>query len=257
MATESTSRIQRDLLESVPIFALTMRQFLGGKAIRVVALASLLPALFSLIYWMDSGGTTPRAFMNGIFAEFIAPTILPLITLVLATNAIGNEIEDRTMVYVVLKPISRLRIVLEKYAAAVVTAMILLLEGLLLTYLLAMRGNAPNNVDQLLAMAVGTAFGVIAYGALFLVVSLIVPRALLAGFLYSLLWETTFARFIPGVRLVSVRHFVLSIYGHLVDTPSFLIGDASRLIPAVLTLLIVTAIGLAIATWRLRTMNLE
>ena len=47
-----------------------------------------------------------------LFVNLIAPTILPLAVLTLGTNALGNELEDRTMVYLVLKPISRWRIVL-------------------------------------------------------------------------------------------------------------------------------------------------
>lgn len=242
---------------TLPILVLTLRQFIGGKAIRIVALGSLLPALFSMIFALDSGGITALEFMNGLFIEFIGPTVIPISILILATNAVGNEIEDRTMVYLVLKPISRLRIILEKFGGVVIASTLLLWEGTLLAFIVAMRGDAGDNLDQLLAMAVAIVVAVLGYGALFLAISLLVPRALLAGILYSLLWETTFARFIPGVRLVSVRHFVLSVYGRLLDRPDLLIADAIQLAPAVLTVLVLAAGSLGLATWRLRTMNLE
>jgi ABC-2 type transport system permease protein len=104
---------------------------------------------------------------------------------------------------------------------------------------------------------VAVVFAVLGYGALFMAVSLIVPRALLAGIIYALVWETTFARFLPGVRLVSVRHYVVSIYGRLLNEQAFMPDQAVRLAPAVLVILAITALSLAGAAWRLRTMNLE
>jgi ABC-2 type transport system permease protein len=254
-STRATTR--RAGSEALPIFTLSLRQFIGGKAIRVVLLFTLLPALFALIYALETSGVTAREFIDDLFQEFVAPTVLPIATLILATNAIGNEIEDRTMAYLVLKPLSRARIILEKYLAVVVATTLLLWEGLLLTFLIAMRGDAGDNLDQLVALLVGGLAGVLAYAALFMCASLIVPRALLAGIIYSLLWETTFARFIPGVRLISVRHFVLSIYGRLLDNDAFLIDNAMQLVAALLTILALVVVALVGATFRLRTMNLE
>ncbi len=244
-------------MDALPITELTLRQFSSGRAIRIVAFFALIPLLFALIYLLNTGGDSPVEFLAILYADIVAPTILPLAILVLATNALGNELEDRTMVYLVLKPLSRLRIVLEKYAAVAITATIMLWLGTLLTFLVAMRGEAAGNIDMLVAIWLSVLFAVIGYGALFLMISLLVPRALLAGILYSLLWETTFSRFIPGIRTFSIRHYVQSIYARVFDNPLADIDDPTRLVPAILTLLVVAAIALAIATWRLRTMNLE
>jgi len=247
----------RSMLDPLPILGLTLRQFIGGRAIRIVFLFSLVPALFALIYLLEPGGTTAREFFAGIFQEFIAPTLLPIATLILATSALGNEVEDRTMAYLVLKPISRARIVLEKFAAVAAAVTLLLWEGTLLAYLIAMRGDAGDNIDQLLAIFVAELVGVVGYGALFMAISLIVPRALLAGLIYSLIWESLFGRFIPGIRLISVRHYVQSIYVRLIDNPAIELDEAMRLVPALIVITLLAAATLAIATWRLRTMNLE
>jgi ABC-2 type transport system permease protein len=206
---------------------------------------------------LDAGNSTAREFFASIFQEFIAPTLLPIATLILATNALGNEVEDRTMVYLVLKPISRARIVLEKFAAVVLAATLLLWEGTLLAYILAMRGDAGDNIDQLLAVCFAQFVGVLGYGALFMAISLIVPRALLAGLIYSLLWESLFGRFIAGIRLISVRHYVQSVYVRLVDNPAIDLDEAMRLIPSLIVIALLVTVTLALATWRLRTMNLE
>jgi ABC-2 type transport system permease protein len=234
-----------------------MRQFASGKAIRVVGLFAIVPVIFAAIFLIGSDSTTPLKFMDELFENAIAPTILPLAILILATNALGNELEDRTMVYLVLKPLSRLRIVLEKFTAVVVSSTVLLWIGTSIAFFVALRGDALNNVTMLVGMLLAVLFAVLAYGALFLAVSLLISRALLAGILYALLWETTFSRFIPGIRLISVRHYVQSIYYRVFDNPAATLNEPMHLFPAIVTLVVLIVLSLALATWRLRTMNFE
>lgn len=241
----------------LPITTLTLRQFAHGRAIRVVALFAAVPVIFALIYLIGDEPMTRLRFAHNLFRNIIAPTVLPLTILVLATNALGNEIEDRTMVYLVLKPQSRLRIVLEKMLAVATVATLLLWAGTAAGFVIVLRGEAADALNVLIAMLVAELFAVVAYGALFLLISLLVSRALLAGILYALLWETTFSRFIPGVRLLSVRHFVESLYVRLADSAVVTMNDPNRIGAAVATLLVVTVVAIAAATWRLRTMNLE
>jgi ABC-2 type transport system permease protein len=243
--------------EMLPIFNLTLRSFRGSKSVLVVAFFAIVPLLFAAIYAIDAQGTTSREFINDLFLNLIAPTTLPLAILTLGTNALGNELEDRTLVYLVLKPIPRWRIVVEKFLAVVLASTLLLWIGAALAWLMASRGDAGANLDQLLAIEAGVFAAVLGYGAIFLTISLLVPRALLAGIMYSLLWETTVARFIPGVRLFSVRHYVVSIYGRLLGERQFLPDQAMQLVPSIIVLCCVIAAGLAAATWRLRTMNIE
>ena len=49
----------------------------------------------------------------------LASAILPLVMLLLATAAFGNEVGDRTLVYLVTKPIARWRIVAPKLLASI------------------------------------------------------------------------------------------------------------------------------------------
>ncbi len=249
-----TTRAARPLL---PIAILTLRQFAHGKAARVVALFAAVPVIFALIYLIGDETPGRLEFVHELFRNGIAPTVLPMAILILATNALGNEIEDRTMVYLVLKPQSRLRIVLEKLLAVATVATLLLWLGTVAGFLIALRGEAGGQITVLLAMLVAEALAVVAYGALFLLLSLLISRALLAGILYTLLWETTFSRFIPGIRLLSVRHFVESVYVRLADTPVVTMDNPNRLLSAIVTLLVLAVLATAAAAWRLRTMNLE
>jgi ABC-2 type transport system permease protein len=253
----------------LPISMLTYRQFLGGRAIRVVVVLSLIPCLFAAIYLLNSGNATPAGFLSELFLELIiSPTLLPIIVLIVATAALGNEVEDRTLPYLTLKPISRLRIVLEKLLAVVVVTLPPVLIGLALTGLIAglaptdtmniFPGDPTYGVDRVIvAMLVAAAAGVVLISTIFLALSLRVPRALLAGIVYVFVWETLLGRFLPGIRVVSVRHYVQSIFVGVLNDPMVTIDSVTSLRASFIVIGVVSVISIILATWRLRTMNLD
>lgn len=254
------------LWRPLPILTLTVRQFLGGKAVRVVSLLSLIPCLFAAIYLINPDAATSRQFLIDLFLEdLVAPTLLPIVVLILATAAFGNEVEDRTLPYLTLKPISRLRIVLEKLFGVLVVALPAVLAGLALTALIV--AQAPEPVSRLAdgaplgpvvwAMLGAAVVGTVATAAIFLAVSLIVPRALLAGIVYTFTWESLLGRFLPGLRVVSIRHYVQSVFVALLDDPRVTIDNATSLRGALITVAVAVLLAVLLAAWRLRRMNLE
>ena len=254
----------------LPVLTLTVRQFLGGKVVRVVTALAFIPCVFAAIYLLYTEDVTPRQFLVDLFLEvLVAPTLLPITVLILATSALGNEVEDRTLPYLTLKPIARLRIVLEKLVGVLVVALPTVLAGLAVTALIVAQGQDDHELlaratgDDLSlgpvvwAMLAAAAAGTVAIASIFLAVSLIVPRALLAGIVYSFAWESTLGRFLPGIRIVSIRHYVQSIFVNILDDPDVTIDNATSLGGALITLAVVSVLAILLATWRLRRMNLE
>jgi ABC-2 type transport system permease protein len=243
---------------ALPVFTLTVRQFAGGKAVRVVAALSFIPAVFALIYLINPDVDEPRRFVaNAMFTNLIVTPLLPITVLILATGALGNEIEDRTLPYLTLKPIGRLRIVVEKLAGVLFVAAPLIGAGIVATYLLAFRGESGDDLRLLGAMLAGGAVGVVGYGAIFLLVSLLISRALLAGIIYSLLWESLLGRLLPGVRVVNVRHFAQSVFVKLLDDPDYTLKNATSVSASLITIGAAVALSMVLATWRLRRMSLD
>lgn len=242
---------------SLPIFWLTIRQFTAGKATRVVALFAATPVIFGLIYALNSEGMSGNQFLASTYLQLLAPTVIPLATLILATGALGNEIADRTLTYLVLKPIARLRIVLEKFAGLTLVIGVTFIIGVAATWAIVAGAGEDVGVRALIAMLAALVAGVIAYGAVFLLVSLIVPRALVAGIIYILLWESLLARFIPGIRILSIRHFTQSIFTGTLSDPSVTIADANRVSSSIIVIVVISVVSLLLATLRLRRMNLD
>ncbi len=241
----------------VPIFWLTLRQFAAGRATRVVALFSATPILFAFIFLLNSNNTTPNVFLGDVFNQFMAPTVIPLATLILATATLGNELSDHTIVYLVIKPVSTTRIIIEKFLGTFLVTSAALTIGLLLTWLVVIPGPGSPTIGALGSMFVASLVGVASYGAVFLFISLVIPRALLVGVIYILMWESLLARFIPGIRVLSIRHFVQSIFVHLLRNSSVTIPQPSGLLVSIVVVAFIVAASLTFAALRLRQMNLD
>lgn len=244
------------IAQRLPILWLTVRQLRAGKATLVVALFAAAPVLFAMIFALSRTTGPWTGFLADTYLQLLGPTVIPLATLIVATNVLGNEIADRTLPYLTLKPIGRWRIVVAKYLGGTLVASVTFLVSYLLAWVLIAATKGGAEATALVALVAGTFAGIVAYGALFLLVSLVVPRALLAGVMYVLLWESLLARFIPGIKLLSVRHFSESVFVRVLDNPGTTLDGALQLPSAIAVLLVVTLLSLTLATLRLRSMNL-
>jgi ABC-2 type transport system permease protein len=236
----------------LPITTLTVRQFTGGRTARLALVLSLIPALFAAIYAVRPWEVTPSEFTIDLFRELIAPTLLPIVVLLPATAAFGNELEDGTLPYLLMKPVSRLRLVFGKYAAVMLVTIPALLAGLGVTVLIAAQGTGAGELGPILvAMAGAAAAAAALLGAVFLLVSLVIPRALLAGMIYIFAWESLLGRFLPGVRAISSREHALRVFDGILGS------DFATTTNAALTMLVVAALCLLLAVWRLRGIQLD
>ena len=236
----------------LPVTTLTVRQFTGGRTARLTFALSLIPALFAAIYVARPWDVSANEFASDLFRELVAPTLLPIVVLLPATAAFGNELEDGTLPYLLMKPVSRLRLVLGKYAAVLVVTLPALLVGLVVTTAIAAQGPDAVDLGRVLGAMAGAAAAASALlGAVFLLVSLVVPRALLAGMIYIFAWESLLGRFLPGVQAISSREYALRVFNGILDDDLPLVSNAA------LTMLVVAAICLLLAVWRLRSMQVD
>lgn len=240
------------LWKTFPVTTLSVRQFVGGRTARIALLLSCIPAIFALIYMIRPWGDTPDEFLVDLFSEMIVPTLLPIIVLLPATAAFGNELEDKTLPYLLMKPVSRLRLVVGKYAATLLVTIPALLIGLGITTILASRVASSGDIGSIYAaMAGAVAVATMLLGAVFLAVSLVIPRALLAGMIYVFAWESILGRFLPGVEAISSRAYTMRVFD------SLLAGDTNAAGSAALTMAAVALIALVLAVWRLRMIQID
>lgn len=239
------------LWRMLPVSTLTVRQFTGGRTARLIVALSLIPAIFAAIFAARPWGVTADEFLIELFRELIAPTLLPIVVLLPATAAFGDELEDGTLPYLLMKPVSRARLVLGKYAATLLVTIPALALGLAVTTVIASRAPEAGDLLRILAAMVGAAaVAAVLLGAVFLLVSLFIPRALLAGMVYVFAWESLLGRFLPGVEAVSSREYTLRVFTGILE------NDPSLATNAALTMGAVAVAALILAVSRLRRLQL-
>jgi ABC-type transport system involved in multi-copper enzyme maturation permease subunit len=244
----------------VTITALTIRQFSRSRSLLVVAVICLIPVLFAVIPHIlgDFSIRDLRETVSEIiYLNLFSATLLPLATLVLATAALGDEVEDKTLHYLAMNPMSRFRIVFEKWLAVILVTTVVVWASLLVIWTVASWGNFPELRDILAPMLVSSLVGILGFGSLFLALSLVINRALLFGVFYVFIWETTLARFLPGIRSISISHYTQSTFVRMLDDRRVTIDGPSSAQTIVIALVLVVGLSLALATWRMRTMAID
>jgi ABC-2 type transport system permease protein len=194
------------------VFSLTVRQLAGSRRVWLVLALVALPLLAGLLFQAADATTTPDEFADDITRTMLASAILPLVMLLLSTAAFGNEVGDRTLVYLVTKPVARWRIVLPKFLASVVVGGVPVAVSGLLAVLLVEQGD-PGGA---LATGVGLLAGAAAYAAIFTWAGLASRHALLIGLVYVFIWEAALAAYLDGIRFLSVRRYTLALV-HALD----------------------------------------
>ncbi|HEV2073540.1 MAG TPA: ABC transporter permease subunit [Thermomicrobiales bacterium] len=240
---------------------LTIRQFLRSRSLLVVVAVSLLPILFALIPHVVSEPFAIRELRETmadiIYLPFTATTLLPLATLVLATSALGDEIDDKTLHYLALKPVSRFRIVFEKWLAVMIVTLPIIWIGIMATWLVLSWGHIDDMTDMVWPLLASALVGVLGFGSIFMLLSLYIQRALLFGVFYVFIWESTLSRFLPGIRSISISHYTRSLFVRLLDDRRIVIDGPSGTTTIVITIACIVIASLLLSTWRLRTMAME
>jgi ABC-2 type transport system permease protein len=190
---------------------LTWRQLFAKRRLYLAAAFSLAPFLITIIFRLTASAVQEASvgYMTTLLREIVIGTLLPLAALVFGTTAFGGEIDDGTLVYLLVQPIARWRVVLSKYVVAVLCTIAVMVPAIVLPWLLLRSPDLPSTVP--LAFLAGAAAGAIVYCAFFLALGLSTRRALVLGLLYVIGLEIVLSRTIAGLRSLSVREFALSI----------------------------------------------
>ena len=201
-----------------PMLLLSLRQLASRWRLLFILLLAILPVALAVLVSTLAGDESDfeQGFTNVLLDGMIIGAIMPIVTVALATAAFGNELEDRTLSYLVLKPVPRSMIVLPKFLASIIIAGPLLVASGVVATLWGLEGGGQA------ALAVGVALftGVVAYAAIFTWAGLISSRALGFALIYVFLWEGLISSYLGGVRYLSVRGYTLAIL-HGVDEKSF------------------------------------
>ncbi|THA29995.1 ABC transporter permease [Streptomyces sp. A1277] len=227
---------------------LTYRALLGRRR---AAILFVLPALLIVIAVAVRGfAGADDQMTSDVLSGFAIATMVPLIGVIAGTGAIGPEIDDGSIVYLLAKPVSRPTIIFTKLIVAIAVTMVFsavptLLAGLIL------NGNGQQIA---VAFTVAALVASIAYSALFLLLGTVSRHAVVLGLVYALVWEAFFGSLVPGARTLSVQQWSLAL-AEKIGGNGTITSDVGLPLATIL-LVVVTVVATWYAGQKLRTLKL-
>jgi len=186
---------------------LTLRTLLGRRRAWLLLVLPVVLLGLALLVRLTVGATEREDVAIGLLAAFAIGTLVPLLGLIAGTGAIGPEIDDGSIVYLLAKPVNRHSIIVTKLLVAVAVVAVFAAVPVTLAGLL-MVGTTDRIA---IGFGVGALVAGAAYCALFLLLAVITRNAVVVGLIYALVWESLVGGFVPGAQAVSIQQWSLAV----------------------------------------------
>ena len=206
------------------IFVLSFRQMAWSRRTLFVAMIVGVPVMLALAARVGAVSATVRINGADVSGAGIFDTIVWLLFLRFAvpvlgvwygTSLIADEVEEKTITYLFVRPIRRGAVLIGKYLAYLACTAVVVLPAVTVVYLsvVSQRPEGFSILDDLGILALGLA----AYGALSALMGAALRRPLVIGLVFAFGWEQL-ALVIPGY----MRRFTLAYHLEAVfrETPS-------------------------------------
>lgn len=246
------------------VMRLTLRQILATRRTLVFALLGSLPpalaALFAVLRKVPTLHINANGFdfFSQMMVTFYLHFLLVLIALFYATALIHSEVEEKTITYLLLRPVPKPHLVLAKYLTFLMAAAAILVPSILLTFgILEISDGAGGFMGHLryLLWDLGVmALGAMAYGSVFTLLGAWLKRPVMVGLFFAVVWEWAIT-YVPGYfGKLTILHYLLSIFPHSTVQRGVqaLFGSTTSRPVAILVLLALATVflGLAMETFR-------
>ena len=195
----------RDTARPVPfaraaraVFDLTLEGMVWSRRSLLMAALLGLPIVVAIVYRAFLAAQIQQrltAFdLYGYIVVFwYLRNVLPLVALFYATALVADEVEGRTLTYLLTRPVRREAILAGKFVAYVATTLSMALPAVVVTFfvLLTARGRTSlgGAVPDLLRDVGVLALALIAYGALFTLMGVLLKRPVIPGLHFLVVWE--------------------------------------------------------------------
>lgn len=211
--------------------------------------AVLVPCAGALLFGLLAHAVqsnADQAFAN-IAAEGLLSLIMPITALIIGDAVLGAEVRSGTFHFTFLSPTPIWQIVLARWLGGSGVAVVTIAPACAVSAIIA--GSPSSAAPAFLAAAVGS----VAYVALFIAISCITRRTAVWSLAIVFLVERLLGAALTGIAQLSPTWESRAIFvGYLDNPPTRLIREG---IPhggdAIIRLAIVSAIALAMATWRM------
>ncbi len=145
--------------------------------------------------------------------SFLVFHVLALSSAIFSTAIVGQEVEQKTIIYLLTRPVARWKLLVSRYLASSTAVAFLAILGAIFVSAGVYHGGLFGNAVLMRDM-VALTVGAFAYGALFLFVSLLLNRAMLICLLIAFGWETVIPNLPGEMYRLSINSYLSAIADH-------------------------------------------
>jgi ABC-type transport system involved in multi-copper enzyme maturation permease subunit len=207
----------------------------GRNAVRMTG-----PAIFGLMIWV-----------------FYLRFTVPVLGVFYGTSLMADEVEDKTITYLFVRPIRRGSVLLGKYLAYLACTVFVVLPSVMLVYLLVvpLQGSLGGSFIDLLKDLALLALGLAVYGSLFAFIGAKFKRPLLVGLIFIFGWEQAALAFPGYMKKLTVAYYLQGLVPHAMPNDgvvSLLQGvfrESPTLAGSLMWLALIWAVFLSLGAW--------
>lgn len=190
---------------------LTWRQLFARRRGWLAAAVVVMPFLLTFFYRFASEDREGDRliFLMNLNGGLVLGVLLPITSVIFGTTAFGGEIEDGTLIYLLVRPVRRWMVVLVKFAVAALISAATVSASLLLAWFALRNAELPAAFAK--GFVTAAIIGAVLYCGIFAYLGLVTRRGLVFGLIYTIVFENILARNLPGVKWLSIREFAVSL----------------------------------------------
>ncbi len=199
------------------VMRLSMLRTLRGRKLRVALVAAVIVIVFpAVVALLEEDADAAEVVSGGIDWGFFR-LLVYLLPVLFTSGVIGEEVEERTLHFLTMRPVSRSAIALGKYLVGALTSLAVLWAGLILLHVIGYATSPTLMIDQAPETArAGGALTILVfvYSSVCLLWGALVPEA---GGMLSLVWLgfiEWILGFFPGIiRFASMNYWARELGG--------------------------------------------
>jgi ABC-type transport system involved in multi-copper enzyme maturation permease subunit len=231
------------------VVAYTLRSALPGRR----WLGALIPAATAILFGLIAttvNDTRDFGFV-GVAADSLYVIVLPITALVIGDAVLGAEVRSGTFAFTWMSPVPTWQITVGRWLGGTIAAASTIAVAFGLSAVVA---GAPELAG---AAATAGAFGAAAYVAVFIAIGCITKRAAVWSIAFVILVEQLIGGALSGVAQLSSLWESRAAFIGLSDIrPDLEREGIPHGTDALVRLVLITAVALVLANWRLRTLKL-
>lgn len=196
------------------IASYTLRKLMRRRRVIGLSLLMVLPAIIIAAVGKNAGD--PEQLSEGLTVAVLLAVAIPVVALVNASAALGDDRREHLLPFLTLKPVPRSVIVVAALAGSMVATLALGGVGIVALWL---ATGVVAGVWVIWPAAVALVILTLAYTTVFVPISYVFRRGTLIGLIYIFLWEAVLASAVTTLAASSLWRIGLAAYLGLLESP--------------------------------------